>query len=257
MYLTNELTQDLVAKRMYAMGSNVGMRNILVEGDKVKTNMGMLKKQNDKKVGFVQLKYLRTGTTTAMIESYIKEWEMQNKTTPNIILIDYFDLLAPKEKVSAENIHLRHKYMAEELRDLAAGRTIEEEKPTLIITASQVTKEAMDEEVGAMGKVSGGVSKVQTADNVWAANSSKTMRERGEMAFVFLKTRNSGAVGDKLIMKYNTETLRISDMDDWETKCKGSYDAPAKTNKETNNKSTVSNHSKNKKLQSILDGIKK
>lgn len=62
--------------------------------------------------------------------------------------------------------------------------------------------------------ISGGISKIQTADNVIAILATPAMKERGQYQFQFLKTRSSSGVGSKVTMGFDTETLRIYDLEE-------------------------------------------
>lgn len=62
--------------------------------------------------------------------------------------------------------------------------------------------------------ISGGISKIQTADNVIAILATPAMKERGQYQFQFLKTRSSSGVGSKVIMGFDTDTLRIYDLEE-------------------------------------------
>jgi hypothetical protein len=65
--------------------------------------------------------------------------------------------------------------------------------------------------------IAGGLSKIQTADNVFGIYSTPTMRERCMVQLQFMKTRSSSAVGQKIDLSFNPDTLRISDMADSES----------------------------------------
>jgi hypothetical protein len=60
--------------------------------------------------------------------------------------------------------------------------------------------------------ISGGLSKIQTADNVIGIFTSTTMRERGRVQLQFMKTRSSSAVGTKIELEFNVTSLRITDL---------------------------------------------
>lgn len=62
--------------------------------------------------------------------------------------------------------------------------------------------------------IAGGISKIQTADNVISIHGTHAMKERGQMQIQFLKTRSSNGVGQKLFLAYNFDALEISDMDE-------------------------------------------
>ena len=62
--------------------------------------------------------------------------------------------------------------------------------------------------------IAGGISKIQTADNVVGIFTSNAMRERGRYQIQFMKTRSSSGVGSKVDLKFNPDTLRVEDLDE-------------------------------------------
>lgn len=62
--------------------------------------------------------------------------------------------------------------------------------------------------------IAGGISKIQTADNVISIFASAAMKERGQYQIQFLKTRSSSGVGSKVYLGFDPNTLRIFDLDD-------------------------------------------
>jgi hypothetical protein len=62
--------------------------------------------------------------------------------------------------------------------------------------------------------ISGGLSKIQTADNVFGIFTSRAMRERGRYQIQLMKTRSSSGVGAKIDLEFDIDTLRISDCDE-------------------------------------------
>jgi len=62
--------------------------------------------------------------------------------------------------------------------------------------------------------ISGGISKIQTADNVISIFASTAMKERGQYQVQFLKTRSSSGVGSKVHLGFDPNTLRIFAIDD-------------------------------------------
>jgi Cu/Ag efflux protein CusF len=62
--------------------------------------------------------------------------------------------------------------------------------------------------------IAGGISKIQTADNVVGIFTSNAMRERGRYQIQFMKTRSSSGVGSKVDLKFNPDTLRIEDLEE-------------------------------------------
>jgi hypothetical protein len=83
----------------------------------------------------------------------------------------------------------------------------------LLATASQLNRSAVESVEFDHSMIAGGLSKIQTADNVFGIFSTPTMRERCMVQLQFMKTRSSSAVGQKIDLSFNPDTLRISDME--------------------------------------------
>jgi len=80
-----------------------------------------------------------------------------------------------------------------------------------MVTASQLNRSAVDEPEFDHSHISGGISKINTADNVFGIFTSRAMRERGRYQIQCMKSRNSTGVGQKIDLEYNIETMRITD----------------------------------------------
>jgi hypothetical protein len=70
---------------------------------------------------------------------------------------------------------------------------------------------AVDEVEFDHSHISGGISKINTADNVFGIFTSRAMRERGRYQIQCMKSRSSTGVGMKVDLDYNIETMRITD----------------------------------------------
>jgi hypothetical protein len=95
--------------------------------------------------------------------------------------------------------------VSEELRNLA------KELGVLMVTASQLNRSAVEEAEFDHSHISGGISKINTADNVFGIFTSRAMKERGKYQIQCMKSRSSTGVGQKIDLDYNIETMRISD----------------------------------------------
>jgi hypothetical protein len=79
------------------------------------------------------------------------------------------------------------------------------------VTASQLNRSAVDEIEFDHSHIAGGISKINTADNVFGIFTSRSMRERGKYQIQCMKSRSSTGVGMKIDLEYNVETMRITD----------------------------------------------
>jgi len=205
LYVTLELSEELVGLRIDSMVSGIPTREVFKQIDEVEMKVRVL----SKKSGNYQIKYLPSGKTVNDIRSYMKEYEVKTGKKLDVLLVDYLDLLFPiSRKISSENLFIKDKFVSEELRNLAV------EKNVVLVTAAQLNRGAVEEIEFDHSHISGGLSKIQTADNVFGIYTSRNMRENGKYQLQLMKTRSSSGVGTKFDLKFNMDTLRIEDADE-------------------------------------------
>ena len=203
MYLTFELSENLVSMRLDSMVSDIPSRDIFKSIDDVQLKVKMI----GKKSGAFQVKYMPSGKTANDVRAYLKEYEIKTGKKIDVLLIDYLDLMHPiGTKISAENLFVKDKYVSEELRNLAM------ELNTIFVTASQLNRSAVEEIEFDHSMISGGISKINTADNLIGIFTSRAMRERGRYQIQLMKTRSSSGVGMKVDLDFNVDSLRITDL---------------------------------------------
>jgi archaellum biogenesis ATPase FlaH len=205
MYLTFELSENLVSMRLDAMTSEIPSREIFKSIDDVEMKVRMI----GKKSGAFQVKYMPTGKNANDVRAYLKEYEIKTGKKVDVLLIDYLDLMHPiGQKISAENLFVKDKYVSEELRNLAM------ELNCIFVTASQLNRSSVEEIEFDHSHISGGISKINTADNLIGIFTSRAMRERGRYQIQLMKTRSSSGVGQKVDLGFDVDTLRIFDIGD-------------------------------------------
>ena len=205
LYVSLELSEELTSMRIDSMMTGITTREIFKQIDDVEIKV----KVAGKKYGAIQVKYMPSGKNVNDLRAYVKEYSIRKGFMPDAILIDYLDLLMPVTvKVSAENLFIKDKYVSEELRNFGM------EIKAVLVTASQLNRAAVEEVEFDHSHISGGLSKIQTADNVIGIFTSRAMRERGRYQIQFMKTRSSSGVGQKVDLTFDPDTLRISDCDD-------------------------------------------
>ena len=79
------------------------------------------------------------------------------------------------------------------------------------ITASQLGRGSVNEMEHDHSHIAGGLSKINTADNVFGIFTSRAMRERGRYQIQCMKSRSSTGVGQKIDLDYDIDTMRITD----------------------------------------------
>ena len=201
-YVTLELSEELTSLRTDAMLTNTSTKDIRKDIDTATMKVKLV----SKKSGEYRVKALPAQSNINDIRSYIKEVQIQTSIRVDFIMIDYLDLLMPvSAKVSPNDLFVKDKYVSEELRNLA------KELGVLMVTASQLNRSAVEEIEFDHSHISGGISKINTADNVFGIFTSRSMRERGKYQIQCMKSRSSTGVGQKIDLDYNVETMRITD----------------------------------------------
>ncbi len=205
LYLTFELSEQLVSMRLDSMTTDIPSRDIFKSIDDVEMKVKMI----GKKSGAFQVKYMPTGKNANDLRAYIKEYEIKTGKKIDAILVDYLDLMSPiAKRISAENLFVKDKYVSEELRNLAM------ELNTIFVTASQLNRSSVEEIEFDHSHISGGISKINTADNLIGIFTSRAMRERGRYQIQLMKTRSSSGVNSKIDLEFDVDSLRIRDLGD-------------------------------------------
>ena len=212
-YLTLELSEALVSMRIDSMLTGISTKDIFKDLDDVEMKVKII----GKKSGLLQVKYMPSGKTANDVRAYLKEYEIKVGKKVDVLLVDYLDLLMPvSKKISPADLFIKDKYVSEELRNLAV------EKNCVFVTAAQLNRGAVEEVEFDHSHISGGLSKIQTADNVFGIFTSRAMRERGRYQIQLMKTRSSSGVGMKIDLEFNLESLKISDLPEDEQDHSGS-----------------------------------
>ena len=203
-YLTLELAEGLCCMRIDSMMTNTASKEIFRDIDTVEMKVKMMAKKYNSKF---RVKYMPAQSNINDIRSYIKELQIQEDIKIDFLCVDYLDLLMPvSAKVSPNDLFVKDKYVSEELRNLA------KELNVLFVTASQLNRSAVEEIEFDHSHISGGISKINTADNVFGIFTSRGMREKGRYQIQLMKTRSSAGVGQKVDLEFDVESLRIRDL---------------------------------------------
>jgi archaellum biogenesis ATPase FlaH len=229
-YFTFELSEGLVGMRVDSMLTGIASKDIFKNLDDVEMKV----KLTGRRAGGMQIRYMPSGKNCNDLRSYLKEYQVKTGKKPDIILVDYLDLMMPLSvKVSPSDLFVKDKYVSEELRNFAM------ETQCVVVTAAQLNRSAVEEIEFDHSHISGGLSKIQTADNVIGIFTSRAMRERGRYQIQFMKTRSSSGVGQKVDLEFDIDSLRIKDLGE-EEESNGSFD---------NQRSAASS--------ALIDGLKK
>lgn len=201
-YITLELSEELCALRTDAMLADMGTKDIRKDMDTAELKIKLV----SKKSGQYRIKSFPAQSNVNDIRSYLKEVQIQTGIKIDFVMVDYLDLVMPVSiKVNPNDQFIKDKYVSEELRNLS------KELNVLMVTASQLNRGAVEEVEFDHSHIAGGISKINTADNVFGIFTSRAMKERGKYQMQCMKSRSSTGVGHKVDLDYNVDTMRITD----------------------------------------------
>ena len=201
-YVTLELSEELTSLRTDAMLTSMSTKDIRKDIDTTELKVKMV----GKKSGQYRVKGLPAQSNVNAIRAYLKEVQIQTGIKIDFVMIDYLDLVMPVSvKVNPNDQFIKDKYVSEELRNLS------KELGILMVTASQLNRSAVEEVEFDHSHIAGGISKINTADNVFGIFTSRSMRERGKYQIQCMKSRSSTGVGQKIDLDYDVATMRITD----------------------------------------------
>ena len=205
LYISLELSEELCSMRLDSMLTGYNTKEVFRNVEDVDLKVRMA----GKKAGRLQIVQLPNGINVNDLTSYMREYEVKTGIKVDAMLLDYLDLMMPAQrKVPPSDLFIKDKFVSEELRNFAVEHNL------LFATASQLNRAAVEEIEFDHSHISGGLSKIQTADNVIGIFTSQAMRERGRYQVQFMKTRSSSGVGQKVDLEFDREGLRITDLED-------------------------------------------
>ena len=201
-FYTLELAPPTVIKRFAAMMTNTDIAEVYTHIDSV----GHALYQRGKQEGSLWvIKFPMIGTTMADIAAHRLELSMHTGLEFQAMAIDYIDIMDPVETVDRSNIHMKDKFVSEEMNNWA------HENELILWSASQQTKGAQDEKDPRQSGVSGGTPKINTCDNLIIGKRNEDDTEEERWWAHVAKARSSGAIKTKIPLYWNRKTMRMSD----------------------------------------------
>lgn len=202
LYISLELAEPMIYKRNAFIMTGVAAKSWKEKIGFISSKIGAIKNDG---AGSFRIKRLPTGCCVNDIRSYLKQYEIEYGCKPDVIIIDYLDLLSPNEGVKNMNVSEQDKLKAEQCSQLLHDYN------AIGISASQQNREALKTSSPDQSVIAGGMTKVNTVDNFISLYMDGGLRAKGEMMAFFLKTRSSDGVGKMVMLHFDSICLRIGD----------------------------------------------
>lgn len=215
LYITCEMSEDKICERVLA---NVWDHNI--------NDLGTINREvffrrfEDMKAsmkGRLEIKEYPPSTINANdIRNLIKEYEVKKKFKPDIIYLDYLELVRPSFSRKSDNSYTDCKRVSEEIRAIAVEHGIP------IVSAVQSNRDGMGKSELSMKNTADSVGIAFTGDIVFGVTQSPELLEAGKFSIQILKNRY-GLNKLKCLINVDKPKMTISDSDediDTVSKCK-------------------------------------
>ncbi len=203
LYITLELSEEMVSLRFDSMITGV---HAAEWRQRITETATKIESKKDG-CGELYIKYMSAGTTSNQIRAYLKEFELKYDCVPDMLIVDYLDIMGTNEKMYADNVFEKDKQTSEQLRNIGADYNM------FVVTASQQNRGAVGVTDLNHSHIAGGISKINTTDVYVSIIMTDAMKASGELAMQFLKTRSSDGVGKTIYMKWDNKALRVSNPD--------------------------------------------
>jgi replicative DNA helicase len=196
-YYTLELSEKVVGQRFDACLNQIKIKDVWEYPDIVRENAQII----DSKGGQLVIKEFATGqATTNTILAHLRTLEANEGFVPDIIFIDYADIMKPLAIFSEKRHSLTSIY--EGIRGIAVELGIP------IWTASQTNRAGMNKDKFGLDAIGEALGKAATADLVLGIGRPDEVKVANEATFGILKNRN-GSDGFYLPAIFDTHKILI------------------------------------------------
>ena len=198
-----EMSEDVYAQRFDAHISKYNINRLNLDCDETKSKI--VKFFEDHPGADLRIKEYPPRTVgVSVIESYLEKLK-QNGVNPDVIVVDYLNIVKPKGSTS-DNMYSNGLGVAEELRALSYKFNVP------VITAVQANTEGMNNDNIGMEHIAESRGIAHTADWIAALFQDEESEQNGIIRMRILKNRLGGRVGSILDFKLNPDTLILEDV---------------------------------------------
>lgn len=202
LYLSLELPESMIYLRLAAMTTEMPAKSWKENIPEISYKIEQIKEQG---AGSYIVKRLPVGSSANDIRAYLKLYELEYDQVPDVLIVDYLDIMKPNEGTKGLSISEQDKAKAEQLNEILV------ELDAIGLSASQQNRDAINNNTPDQGVIAGGLTKVNAVDNYISIYMNAEMRLMGQMKIFFLKTRSSDGVGKIEDLYFDSVTLKIKD----------------------------------------------
>jgi len=209
--ITAEMAAHKFVKRI---GSNLLSVDINDYAEKAKNHEYVKRRLETVGDGFTPpgqlfIKQMPTSQATVLdIDAYLTQLEEEKQIKIGAVVIDYINILANYRNPNSENMYLKIKQIAEDLRAMG------QRHDWLIVTATQITRNGYNSSDITMGDIAESAGLSHTADVMLGIIQDDLMRASEEYWLKILKMRDGEGKGTKCKLNINWNYMRLIETDE-------------------------------------------
>lgn len=202
LYVTLEISEKRIGSRIDANLLNIPIHTL--KDLSVEELCNRFKQLETQKHGEFVVKQYGTGTINYLhIKSLIKELKIKYGFMPDVIFVDYINLMRPLKSIRNTNSYTEIKYIAEELRGMAVDLNC------VLWTATQTNRDGINGEEVALDSVSESKALPDTSDLFIAISQTEQQKIQNIYLFNILKNRYAGFNNRPFILGVNKDYMKI------------------------------------------------
>ncbi|PCJ96742.1 MAG: DNA primase [Hyphomicrobiales bacterium] len=225
LYISHEMSEEWISRRIDANYFDIDINDVEdMEYDKF---MAQIKIQDRKSAGVLKVKEYPTGTAhVGHIRHLISEYKMKENFVPDVIIIDYINIMCSYKMKNKGDSYGYIKSIAEEVRGLFV------ELDVVGWSATQVNREGVKASDFDMGETSESMGLVHTLDLFLGMMATEELEAMGLVKFKQLKNRY-GALDyySSFVVGIDKPKMRLFDADDQGSITKEPNDSGHKQNR--------------------------
>ena len=181
LYVTMEMSEEEISKRLYVNIANISMQDLAV-----------LKKE-DFEGGYRALigrtnrlfvkEYPTASANCNTLRNLLKDLKVKQRFVPDIIFVDYVGIMQPNHVATGDNTNIKYKTITEELRGLAV------EQKVAIVSSNQTNRSGYGKAEIELTDTADSIGQVMTADVILTIGQDNEMRDNGKYNFITSKNR--------------------------------------------------------------------
>lgn len=183
LYISLEMSEDKIAKRFDSVMTHIPYNTLSKPTSQTELALRHSKVKAKFPESELVIKEFPTGTANVnSIRHLMSQLELLENFVPDVILVDYLELLMPIRQTEQE--HISQMRISEELRALGM------ESNTLMWTATQTNREGESVQLITKRELGGSYDKIKPADFALSLNQTAEEYDEGEMRGYVLKARD-------------------------------------------------------------------